>query len=322
MKSTPSAAYPGDLLDHLRAFAALGACLESGERHAFARAAADLAIDVSVLRRRMQSLASFVGAPLLEGRAAELRLTRAGVRARRQALRALEAAAELSRAAEEDVGPLRVACTGTIFAEVLPRVLRELHAAYPKLLYRVRRAGAEASRALVARGDADFAIVRAADRPAGVSTARLGADRLWLAVPESSPLATARRLTMASLAREPLVGYGPASSTMRRIMAVLGPLGATPWLEVDGKAAALAYVAAGLGIAFVSALADQRPERPLVAFRDVTPSFGPVSFWLIWRAGAALPPAYARFVEALTAEAPRPPTKEVMRGLRPKALPQ
>ncbi|CAN5917372.1 hypothetical protein BH11MYX4_BH11MYX4_62440 [soil metagenome] len=59
-----------------------------------------------------------------------------------------------------------------------------------------------------------------------------------------------------------------------------------------------------------------------MAFRDVTPSFGPVSFWLIWRAGVALPPAYARFVEALTAAAPRPPTKEVRRGLRPKALPQ
>jgi DNA-binding transcriptional LysR family regulator len=35
-------------------------------------------------------------------------------------------------------------------------------------------------------------------------------------------------------------------------MAVLGPLGASPWMEVDGKASALAYVEAGLGIAFVS----------------------------------------------------------------------
>jgi len=145
----------------------------------------------------------------------------------------------------------------------------------------------------------DFAIVRGADRPAGVAATRLGADRLWLAVPEGSALASAKRLTMASLAREPLVGYGPSSSTMWPVMAVLGPLGATPWLEADGKAAALAYVAAGLGIAFVSALADQRPERRSVALRDVTASFGPVSFWVIWRPGGVLPAAHESFVAAL-----------------------
>ena len=300
MRQMAKAAYPGDLLDHLRAFAALGQCLENGDRHAFTRAAADLAIDVSVLRRRMQSLAGHVGAPLFEGRAADLRLTRAGVRARQQAVRALEAAAELTRAADDDVGPLRVACTGTVFAEVLPAILRTLHADHPKLLYRVRRAGAEAARGLVARGEVDFAIIRGASLPPGVSATRLGADRLWLAVPKGSALATARRLTMASVAREPLIGYGPASSTMRRVMAVLGPLGAVPWLEVDGKAAALAYVAAGLGVAFVSALADQRPERRSVVLRDVTAAFGPVSFWLIWRSGVVASGPAASFARLLT----------------------
>lgn len=308
--------------------------MEGGERQAFARAAADLAIDVSVLRRRMQALAGFVGAPLVEGRGTELRLTRAGARAREQAARALEAAAELTVAAEDDVGPLRIACTGTIFAEILPPALRALHESYPRLLYRVRRAGAEVSRALVAQGDVDFAIVRGAERPRGFATVRLGADRLWLAMPRKGPLPTVRRLTMASLARERLVGYGASSSTMRRVMAVLGPLGAAPWIEVNGKAAALAYVAAGLGIAFVSALASQRPQRAGVVLRDVTGSFGPVSFWLIWRSGAALPPSHARFLEEVggkcggKGEAGRGGegaggrSKEVRRGLRREALPQ
>lgn len=295
--------YPGDLLGHLRAFAALCASVEAGERHAFASAATNLAIDVSVLRRRMQSLAGFVGAPLLEGRASELRLTRAGGRARVQALRALEAAAELTVAAQDDVGPLRIACTGTIFSEVLPAGLHALREAYPRLLYRVRRAGAEASRVLITRGDADFAIVRSAERPAGFPSARLGADRLWLATPRKSRAPSARSPTMAALAREPLIGYGAASSTMRRVMAVLGPHGAAPWIEVDGRSAALAYVAAGLGIAFVSALANQRPERADVVLRDVTSSFGPVSFWLIWRSGTVLSRAHQRFVDEVAAAA-------------------
>ena len=160
----------------------------------------------------------------------------------------------------------------------------------------MRRAGAELSRGLVSRAEADFAIIRSAERPPGFATVRLGSDRLWLAAPRKSKVATTRRLTMAALAREPLVGYAATSSTMRRVMAVLAPHGAAPWIEVDGKAAALAYVAAGLGVAFVSALAAQRPERAGVALRDVTASFGAVSFWLIWRAGA-MPRAHQRFVE-------------------------
>ena len=84
-------------------------------------------------------------------------------------------------------------------------------------------------------------------------------------------------------------------------MAVLGPHGAAPWIEVDGKSAALAYVAAGLGVAFISAVASQIPARAGVALRDVTASFSPVSFWLIWREGRALPPSHLFFVDQLRA---------------------
>jgi DNA-binding transcriptional LysR family regulator len=92
---------------------------------------------------------------------------------------------------------------------------------------------------------------------------------------------------------------------MKRVLAVLGPYGAIPWIEVDGKAAALAYVAANLGIAFISAVASHRPERPGVALRDVTASFAPVSFWLIWREAAAQPPVHRRFVDELRSSATR-----------------
>ena len=298
-----AAPYPGDLLDHLRAFCTLCAWVERGERGAYARAAAELAIDVSVLRRRMQTLVSFVGAVLVEGRGSRLGLTAAGARARAHAVRTLEAAAELAVVGEDDAGPLRVACTGTILAELLPPALRTLRDAHPRLLFRVRRAGAESSRALVARGEVDFAILRAEERPAGVASVRLAADRLWVALPKSNPLANAARLTMSAVAREPLVGYSAQSSTMRRVMAVLGPHGAVPWIEVDGKSAALAYVAAGLGVAFVSAVASQRPERAGVSLRDVTASFGPISFWLVWNEAAAHGPIHRLFVDQLKAAA-------------------
>jgi len=295
--------YPGDLLDHLRAFAQLCASVERSERAAFARTASELAVDVSVLRRRMQTLAAFIGAPLVEGRGNRLRLTAAGIRARAQAVRTLEAAAELAVVGEAGAGPLRIGCTGTILGELLPPALRALRDAYPKLSFRVRRSGAEASRALLADDEIDFAIIRGTSRPVGVASARLASDRLWLACARGTQLATTRRLAMASVAAEPLIGYSSSSSTMKRLMAVLGPLGAAPWIEVDGKTAALAYVAAGLGVAFVSAVASARPERTGVALRDVTAHFEPVSFWLVWRQGPALPPMHHRFVAELRATA-------------------
>jgi DNA-binding transcriptional LysR family regulator len=124
-----------------------------------------------------------------------------------------------------------------------------------------------------------------------------------VAIPARSPLATTPRLSMQAVAREPLVGYGPSSATMRRVLDVLGPLGATPWVDVDTKSAALSYVAEGLGVAFVSALAGQRPGRRGVVLRDVTASFAPVAFWLAWPGGAAHAPWQTAFAERLLARA-------------------
>ena len=85
------------------------------ERSIFARTATALAVDVSVLRRRMQTLEAFIGAPLFEGRGNRLRLTAAGRRARVQAVRTLEAAAELALIGEQrhvKRGSFAPACSG------------------------------------------------------------------------------------------------------------------------------------------------------------------------------------------------------------------
>lgn len=271
-------AYPGDLLEHLRAFVAVAGACERG-RSPFGPAAAELALDTSVLRRRLGTLASFVGAPLFVGRGSGTRLTAAGKRTRENALRALEAVRDLSAAAEADRGPLRIACTGTILGDLLPPVLAAMQKRHPALLFRVRRAGATAAAMLLERGEVDFAVVRASSSP-GKTATRIAGDRVWLAVHEKSALARAR-LDRARVAREPLVGYGAGSTTMARVLDVLGPLGATAFIEVDGKAPALRYVEAGLGVAFVSALADRAPKAPGVVFREVTSWFAPVSFWLV-----------------------------------------
>lgn len=294
-------AYAGDLLEHLRSFAVLAAHVDRGSSGAFARAANELALDVSVLRRRMQSLADHVGSPLVEGRGAAMRITKAGERTRDLAARVLDAVDLLSGGTgARDIGPLRIACTGTFLAEVLPPVLAHVRDRHPGLRFRVRREGATASRDLLARGDLDFAVVRSTATPEGLASKRLGRDRLWLAMRKDSALAGASRITVEAMAREPLVGYSGTSSTMRRLMEILRPHGGAPWVEVDGKTAALRYVAAGLGIAFVSLLEGQEPSHPRVVVRDVTAHFPAVSFHLVWPRGRELGGYRRTFADELT----------------------
>lgn len=295
-------AYAGDLLEHLRSFAVLAAHVERRTTGAFARAASELAVDTSVLRRRMQALTEHVGAPLVDGRGPAMRITKAGERTRELAGRAIEAVDLLaSGSAQRDVGPLRIACTGTFLAEVLPPVLATVRDRHAGLRFRVRREGATASRDLLARGDLDFAIIRSSSTPEGLSSKRLGRDRLWLAMRKDSTLAGVNRLTAEAMARAPLIGYSSTSSTMRRVMEVLRPHGGSPWVEVDGKTAALRYVAAGLGIAFVSLLEGQEPSHPRVIVRDVTSHFPPISFHLVWPRARELAGYQQTFADALVA---------------------
>ncbi len=287
-------AYPGDLLDHVRTWVTVARAVEAGPGRGapHVRAASELAVDVSIVRRRLATLTEHVGAPLLRGRGSRASLTPAGERIRARGEELLGLAGSLGGDAPARAAPLlRVAATGAVLGELVPPALRRVRAAYPEVLLRVRRAGADTTRALVLAGDVDLGVVRSELAPEGVASTRLGEDRLWLALPRRSLLARRRGpLRTAELARAPLVGYGPSSATMRRVLAVLGPLGAEPWIEVEGKASALRYVAEGLGIAFVSTLATGPvPRAAGVVLRDVTSRFGRTSFWLVWKPDATFP---------------------------------
>ena len=276
--------YPGDLLEHLRAFDALARLVEQRTRSAYARAAQAVALDVSVLRRRMHTLETYTGAPLLSGHGAGLALTPAGAHVLMVARKAVTLTTEL-RAGRTQRDRLRVACTGAFLSEILPTVLRRLRAELPDLELQVSRRGSHACLALLRDGELDVAIVRSGARPVGLSAAFVGKDRFFVALARKSALAARKKLTGELLAREPLIGYTLPSFTMERVSRVLAPLGATPWIDVQGKAAALAYVAEGLGIAFVSALQQgDPPSHRGVVMRNVTSLFPPASFWLVWRA--------------------------------------
>ena len=278
--------YPGDLLVHLASFAALSAQLRRGRPGAFEAAARELGVDRSVLRRRLQTLESWFGAALFEGRGVGRRPTAAGVRLAEKAARLLEQAAEL----RDPAGAARrlvVACTGTITSELLPRVLVVLERRPRPVQLVVRRAGGALCERLVREGEVDLGVVRADAPPRGLASCHLADDRLWFVVPADHPLAKASRPGLAEMARVPLVMFGEASRTRARVMERLAPFGASIRVEVEGRSAALAYVEAGVGATFVSLLPGHRPAPrdggTGVRCHDVTALFARGRFFVVGR---------------------------------------
>jgi DNA-binding transcriptional LysR family regulator len=302
--AAPVTAYAGDLFAHLRSFLILAQRVEIAPRGAFEEAAAALHVDVSVLRRRLATLEAWLGAPLLEGRGASLRVARGGARTREIAARALLDLDTLRAGLRGDPGRISIGCTGTITTELLPSVVRELTRRFPGIEVHLRRAGTERAEALLRRGELDVAIVRGEHAPEGLGATRIAFDKLWLAVRRDHPLARAKRpADLREAARCPLILFAEGSTTRERIMARLGPLGAVVQIEVDGRAAALSFVRLGLGITFLSQLPGHRVDTREIAAIDVTAQFRKTAFWALTREGSTPSEALSFFVARLAARA-------------------
>lgn len=289
------APYPGDLLVHLSSFVFLLRNVRAGMPGAFERTAHDLKLDRSVLRRRIGTLSSWVGAPLLRGRGTRMVPTDAGARLEERAVTLLSLARELANDVRTVRERIVIACTGTVTTQLIPSVLVELERVRPVCLA-VRRAGGSACELLVRSGEANLGVVRAESAPASLPSQHLADDRLWLVLPAgpSGPTrpqgpkgpkrsAKARALSLDEMAALPLVLYGTSSRTRARIMDRLGPRGASVRVEVDGRASALAYVRAGFGATFLSLLPGHSVDDEGVRVFDVTSLFAPSRFYVIGR---------------------------------------
>jgi len=279
-----AARFPGDLIEHARAFGVLAAEIEVPGAGAFERAARKLHLDPSVLRRRLQSLADHAGGPLVTGRGRELRLTPLGARVRGVCAELVD----LASAVRTHVAPperVVVGCTEAVSSELLPAALSALRRESPDVTVAVRRLGTEECVARLVAGEIDLGVARGApfERrwPRELDATLLGRDRLWIAARRTHAIARARTVRLRDLARQPLVLYGAASATRRRVMSSLAPLGAHVALEVDGRVPALAYARRGFGVAFLSLLPKCTPRGAGVRLRDVTRLFPPAAFWML-----------------------------------------
>jgi len=270
----------------------LGHFLAVAEEGHFGRAAARLGISQPPLTAQIQALEAELGVQLLERTGKGARPTREGEALIPLARRLAQDAGELESLARElragRHAPVSIACVTSALFDYLPPLVRALQAARPDAAVSVRELDTTDAVEALRRGEVDLALLRLERDRHPVKLRALGRDVLAAALPSGHPLAeTEAPLPLGLLADEPLLilprGISPAYSDA--MVTACRAAGFTPRVvrEVGSAMAQLGFVAAGLGVALVSAgMARLRP--PGVAFRELEGPVHAVGVALAWNA--------------------------------------
>jgi DNA-binding transcriptional LysR family regulator len=179
-----------------------------------------------------------------------------------------------------------IACVTSALFDYLPPLVRALQAARPDAAVSVREMDTADAVEALRRGEVDLALLRLERDRHPLRLKPLGRDMLAAALPLGHALAAdTAPLPLSALADEPMLvlprGISPAYSDA--MVAACHAAGFAPRVtrEVGSAMAQLGFVAAGLGVALVSAgLARLRP--PGVAFRALEGPIHAVGVALAW----------------------------------------
>lgn len=287
-------------LKQLRAFVVL---TEAGT---FTSAAKRLHITPGALSLLIKDLEGVIGMRLFERTTRHTRLAPAGRDFLPPARRLLD---ELDRAIDglrdfqaSERGVLRVACSPTYAATLVPELVSRYNELRPGVLVHVVDAMTEQVSTKVASGDADLGIVPERSVPAEVQQTQLFRDPLQLVCPRDHMLAQKTAVTWEEALRHPFVSLSPDyASTLRNDLAHHSEsLALQPVSYVTFLTTALALVKAGRGIT-----AQPAHAKPLIAAFGlvVRPLVEPTvarRICLITPRGSEPSPAAASFQEFLT----------------------
>ena len=288
----------------------------------FGQAAERLHMTQPPLTLAIQQIESRLGVSLFERSRRRVALTPAGealVAPVRQLLQQAGALAEVAQAAGRGaVGRLRLGFVSTVGFGPLPGWLRGFRDAEPGVTVHLREATTDVQMQALERGEADAGFVLHAPGMAPpLSNLSTGVEPMVLAVPESSEVATAARLTLPPVLAQPLIIFprAIAPSVFDAVLAFYHRHGVSPAIaqEAIQMQTIVNLVSAGLGLAWVPKSMTQM-RRPGVVYRGLPPSQSAGSprceTSLVWtdRAG----PVVQRFVQFIASE------MAVQRGLAAK----
>jgi DNA-binding transcriptional LysR family regulator len=286
-------------LRHLRYFVA------AAETENVSRAALKLHVSQPGVSRQIRDLEEEIGFQLFERSAKSLKLTNAGksflTEARAVLQRADEAVKTARAIATGNQGELHVGYAPSPTSRILPPALRAFQAQLPNVRVKLHDLSTEEMIAGLRDGKLHIAfVVRVGESMLrGLHFEKLTEDSTFLAVSPKHPLARRRSVTLAEVAREPLVIYSRAEypEAHEELAKMFAGIKTKPQIagEHDGVASLIAGVESGEGVALV-------PETiaciagPRLKLVRVTPALAPLVIGAAWPKDG-LTPAAERFLK-------------------------
>ena len=202
---------------------------------------------------------------------------------------------------EGHVGSVSLACTAAVASSILPKMLRQFRAHYPRWRFVIHDILPQDLVDTVLNGSADFGIGTVASHP-DLDSVRLSSDVVSLVVPAQSALADRKSLRWDELVGLPTIAMRKSNVVRPILDGILAAHGTDfqPLIEVSLLSTALALASEGQGYAILPAFLI--PEQ-LRAGLSVVPLTDPIierPLSLFSRKGRVLSPAAERFHEIVS----------------------
>lgn len=270
----------------------LGTFVAVAEDLHFGRAAERLNLAQPYVSRLIRALEDELGAALFRRTTRRVELTPAGhalVGPAREMLHVAERARTVVTAARDGrSGRVRIAFAGPSAHVQVGQLARAVREAHPliDLEFVPGRHGTRAVGELL-RGEADLAIARFPQPPAGVLSRAVERDRCVVAVPAGTRLAGTERVRFEDLRDEPFVAFPESFGSVVRsvFVARCQAAGFAPRFvqTVPDSWTCLALVSAGVGMHFTMAGAIAHLPLDGVAICEVDDDLPQLHVYLIWR---------------------------------------
>jgi DNA-binding transcriptional LysR family regulator len=271
-------------LRHLRYFVAVATELN------FSRAAEKSLVAQPALSTQIADLEQEVGTPLLYRTKRVVRLTAAGAVFLQEAqtiLAAVNSATEKARrAARGETGELSIGFFAAPTMLFLPDLIRQFRESHPDVTIQMFEMTPDRQLAALESGEISVGFTR--PLPPGnahMNSLTLFRERLLAVVPDTHPLASRRRVSLADLGSESfvLLDRAVAISLFDHIITACQSSGFSPSIvsSPDLMATVLTLVAAGQGISVVPEGVQNLRSRQVI-FIPVSPAPNPVPLILCW----------------------------------------
>ncbi|KWV57628.1 hypothetical protein AS156_38620 [Bradyrhizobium macuxiense] len=249
----------------------LEAFLTVAESGSFSRSAATLGLSQPAVSARIKHLEDVLGVTLFHRTSRRVAISESGERLRIRLERTMGELRGLLKEFDAEAGlrkgRIRIGASPSIASSFLPTALAQFNKRWPEIELSLQDDFYGRDLARLAKGEVDFAVIPFDQSTEQFRFEGLLRDSFAPIVPKTHRLASKKRVTLADLAKEPLVTVPPESAAWATLKAAFGKAGIAfhPHFQTRSALSAVAMVRAGMGVGFLTRLG-----REQIMTNDVT----------------------------------------------------